>query len=92
MDMIVVSYHLFGYQVLIVPSHFLPFLFLLCFLTEQNKTDYFSSLNTFRKMYELIVQKHICHAHIHVGKDLKPFPIHSGGVVTTITNTINPKT
>ena len=37
MDMIVVSYHLFGYQVLIVPSHFLPFLFLLCFLTEQNR-------------------------------------------------------
>ena len=56
MDAIVVSYHLFGYQVLVVPSHFLPFLSLLCFLTEQNKTVYFSlSLYTFRKMYELIV-------------------------------------
>ena len=60
MDMIVSSYHLFDYQILIVPSHFLPFLSLLCFLTEQNRTEqnktvYFSSLYTFREMYKLIV-------------------------------------
>lgn len=52
--MIVISYNFFSYQVLIVPSHFFPFLSLLCFLQEQNSLLSLNQYN-FRQIYEVMV-------------------------------------